>query len=298
MEEENKIEALESKCKSLEVELEKSKEELEIQVWGLAKTNETIKFLYRELDQKNKELQKLDKLKTDFINTASHELRAPLTIIKEGISQILDGIHGQITLEQKKSLTICFGGINQLNHLVGDLLDISKIEAGKLELKKEWIDLVSLAKETSVLFYPKAKSIGLELRDNFCSPAAMAYVDKDSIIRVFTNLIDNALKFTDKGYIEISVMDKPDCVECYVADTGRGISEEDSSRVFGKFEQFGGHLRAKERGTGLGLNICKKIIELQHGEIWMESVLDKGTKFTFTLPKNTGNKIRPEKLDN
>lgn len=298
MEEENKIEALESKCKSLEVELEKSKEELEIQVWGLAKTNETIKFLYRELDQKNKELQKLDKLKTDFINTASHELRAPLTIIKEGISQILDGIYGQITLEQKKSLTICFGGINQLNHLVGDLLDISKIEAGKLELKKEWINLVSLAKETSALFYPKAKSIGLELRDNFCSPEAMAYADKDSIIRVFTNLIDNALKFTDKGYIEISVMDKPDCVECYVADTGRGISEEDSSRVFGKFEQFGVHLRAKERGTGLGLNICKKIIELQHGEIWMESVLDKGTKFTFTLPKNTGNKIRPEKLDN
>ena len=286
MAEENKIK-LESKSKGVEAELLETKEELEIQKWGLAKTNETIKFLYKELDQKNKELQKLDKLKTDFINMASHELRTPLTIIKEAISQVLDGIHGQLTLEQKKVLTICFGGIERLKHLVDDLLDISKIEAGKLELKKEWVDLIILAREVSALFGPKVKSIGLELKENFCSPTAMAYIDKDNIVRVFTNLIGNALKFTGEGHIEIFVKDKPDCVECYVADTGRGISEEDSLRVFGKFEQFGDYPKAKEKGTGLGLNICKKIIELHQGEIWMESVLGKGTKFAFTLPKNT-----------
>jgi two-component system, sensor histidine kinase ChiS len=146
--------------------------------------------------------------------------------------------------------------------------------------------LVDLAKETNALFRLKVESNGLELRDNFCSPKAMAYVDKSSIIRVFNNLIGNAIKFTDKGYIEILVMDKLDCVECCIIDTGKGISEEDSSRVFGKFEQFGDHQRTEEKGTGLGLNICKKIIELHHGEIWMESVLGKGSKFTFKLPKN------------
>jgi signal transduction histidine kinase len=116
----------------------------------------------------------------------------------------------------------------------------------------------------------------------------MAYADKDSIIRVFTNLIGNAVKFTVKGFIEISVTDKPGYVECQVADTGRGIAEEDQPRVFGKFEQFGGHQGSREGGTGLGLNICKKIIELHHGEIRMESVLGKGTKFIFTILKNTG----------
>lgn len=278
--------AEENTIKNLESELQKTKEELEIQTWGLAKTNETIKFFYRELDQKNKELQKLDKLKTDFINIASHELRTPITIIREGISQILEGIHGQITPEQTKLLNICFGTLERLKHLVDDLLDISKIEAGKLKLNPESIDLVNLAREVGALFHSKVKGMGLELKENFSSPTVMAYVDKDSIIRVFTNLIGNALKFTEKGHIEISVRDQPDQVECCVADTGRGISEEDSSRVFGKFEQFGDHQGAKEKGTGLGLNICKKIVELHHGEIWMESVLGKGTKFIFTLPKH------------
>ncbi|MBU2102043.1 MAG: hypothetical protein KKF80_01465, partial [Candidatus Omnitrophica bacterium] len=195
---------LESRYKGVEAELQKTKEELEIHIWGLAKTNETIKFLYRELDHKNKELQKLDTLKTDFINTVSHELRTPLTITKERMSQVLDGIHGQVTLKQEASLTVCLTSINRLQYLVDDMLDISKIEAGKLELKKELIDIVGLAKEVSALFYPKVTSAGLELRSNLCSIPALAYADRDNIIRVFTNLIGNAIKFTDHGYIEIS----------------------------------------------------------------------------------------------
>jgi signal transduction histidine kinase len=283
--EDNKIkEELMEEARLLKAQIAQLKEELDIQSWGLAKTNETIKFLYKELD----------KLKTDFINIASHELRTPLFIIKEGIAQILDGIHGQIAPEQKRVLGMCYAGVDRLKYMVDDLLDISKIEAGKFELKKEWIDLVSLVKEVSALFNIKVKSTGLELKGNFCSPTAMAYVDKDNIVRVFTNLISNALKFTEQGYIEISVVDKPDGVECYVADTGRGISEEDSSRVFGKFEQFGDPSGAKEKGTGLGLNICKKIVELHQGEIWMESVLGKGTKFTFTFPKNTKKENQPK----
>jgi signal transduction histidine kinase len=279
------IHDLECKYKTAEIELKKAKEELEVETWGLTKTNEAIKFIYRELDNKNKELQTLDKLKTDFISTASHELRTPLTTISEAISQVLDEIHGKITSEQREFLSMCFEDISRLNRLVDDLLDMSKIEAGRFKLTKQHIDIASLAKMVSALFHPKAQSIGLELRENFCSQAVMAYADKDSVIRVFTNLISNALKFTDKGYIEISVMDKPACVECCISDTGRGISEEDIPRIFGKFEEFGNHEGIKEKGTGLGLSICKRIIELHQGTIWVESTLNKGTKFIFTFPK-------------
>jgi signal transduction histidine kinase len=288
------IQDLECKYKGAEVELKKAKEELEAETWGLTKTNEAIKFIYKELDKKNKELQTLDKLKTNFISTASHELRTPLTTIIESISQVLDEIHGKITAEQREFLSICLEDVDRLSRLVNDLLDISKIEAGRFKLTKQQVDIVSLAKMVSALFHPKAKSIGLELRENFCSQTAMAYVDKDSVIRVFTNLISNALKFTDKGYIEILVMDKPTCVECCISDTGRGISEEDMPRVFGEFEEFGNREGVREKGTGLGLSICKRIIELHQGEIWAESTLNKGTKFIFTLPKYTENKIQEE----
>ncbi|MFH0738791.1 MAG: HAMP domain-containing sensor histidine kinase [Candidatus Omnitrophota bacterium] len=286
------------KYKSAEIELQNTKEQLKFEAWGLAKTNEAIKFLYKELDKKNKELQKLDKLKTDFINIASHELRTPLTTIREVISQFLDGILGQTTPEQKKFLSICLGGVDRLKRLVDDLLDVSQIEAGKFKFTREQVEIVSLAKGVSALFHPKAESIGLELRENFCSQAAIAYADKDSIIRVFTNLIGNALRFTNKGYIEILVMDRPTYVECCVSDTGRGISEEDLLRVFGKFEQFGSREGIREKGTGLGLSICKKIIELHKGQIWVESALNKGTKFTFTLPKYTGKENSAEAKEN
>jgi len=279
------LQDLENKYKSAELGLKKAKEELEIEAWGHAKTNEAIKYLYKELDKKNKELQTLDKLKTDFINIASHELRTPLTIIREGISQVLDGIHGQITPEQREFLSICLEDVDRLKRVVSDILDISKIEAGRFKLIKEQVDIVSLAKVVIASFYPKVKSMGLEMRENFCKQAAIAYVDKDSIIRVFINLISNALKFTDKGYIEISVRDKPTDIECSISDTGRGISEEDIPQVFGKFEQFGNTEMAKEKGTGLGLSIAKSIIELHQGDIWVKSILNKGTKFTFTLPK-------------
>jgi two-component system, NtrC family, sensor kinase len=284
---------LEAKYKDTQIALQKAQEELKIQEWGIAKTNEAIKSLYKELDKKNKELQTLDQLKTDFINIASHELRTPLTTMKEGISQVLDGLHGPTTPEQIKFLSICLEGVDRLRRLVDDLLDISKIEAGKFKLVREQIEIVSLAKGVSALFQPKVKSLGLELKEDFCSQPAMAYVDKDSIIRVFTNLIGNALKFTAKGCIEISVRDKPACVECCISDTGKGIAEEDIPRVFGKFEQFGSRGGLKEKGTGLGLNISQKIVELHQGEIWVESVLNQGTKFIFTLPKYI-EKITPQ----
>jgi signal transduction histidine kinase len=275
----------ESQSKQVKEELQKAEEELEIQKWGLVKTNEAIKVLYKELEKKNKELHKLDDLKSEFINTVSHELRTPLTTIREVVAQILEGILGQTTPEQREFLSICLEDVDRLKRIIDNLLDIAKLEAGGFKLKKEEVDIIDLAKGVIAIFSPKATSMNLEIKGDFPSEKAIGYADKDRIIQVFTNLVGNALKFCDKGYILISVVDKPEHIECCVYDTGKGISEDDLPKIFSKFQQFNRADGPGEKGTGLGLSISKSIIELHNGKIWVESKLNEWTKFTFTLPK-------------
>ena len=288
------LQDLESKYKKLEEELQKTKIDLETQSWGLEKTNQAIKILYKELEKKNKELQKLDQLKSDFVNAVSHELRTPLTTIRESISQVLDGILGETTPEQREFLSICLEDVDRLKRIIDNLLDISKLEAGKIRLKREEVDIVSLAKGVSAVFYPKAKSMNLEIRENFPGQKVMVYADKDALIQVFTNLVGNAFKFTNQGLVTIAVNDERDYVECSVSDTGRGISEEDLPKVFGKFQQFSVAGGPGEKGTGLGLSISKGIVDLHHGKIWVESKLNAGAKFTFRLPKYTAKDLYRE----
>ena len=239
----------------------------------------------KELEKANNELQKLDQLKSNFVSTVSHELRTPLTVTREAISQVLDGICGEINKEQKQFLFMSIEGIDRLSRLIEDLLDISKIEAHKIELKRELIDIVSLAKQVSSSFASAIQSKGLEIKHNFPEDKIELYVDQDRILQVFVNLMSNALKFTPAGHIEISVVDNDNAVECTVSDTGIGISDEDLPRVFGKFKQFGADFESAEKGTGLGLTISKGIIELHRGHIWAESQSGRGTKICFTLPK-------------
>lgn len=229
---------------------------------------------------------KLERMKDEFVSTVSHELRTPLSIIKEGVSLILDGIPGQVNEKQNKILATTRDNIDRLTHIISNLLDISRIEAGRLELKKDMVEIVSLVQEVISSFESRAKAKGLELKTAFPAPKINIIVDKERIIQVFINLINNALKFTDKGYIEVGITDKKDELECFVSDSGRGITKEDISLLFSKFRQFGSRMPGSEGGTGLGLSISKGIVELHHGNIWVESEPGKGTKFIFTLPKN------------
>ncbi|MGD9015266.1 MAG: ATP-binding protein [Candidatus Omnitrophota bacterium] len=275
----------------LEAELRRVKDELEIQAWGLKKTNEGIKILYKELEKKNKELEKLDQLKSDFLFIVSHELRTPLTTIRETVSQVLDGVLGATTEQQRSSLSICLEDIDRLARIISNLLDISKIEQGKIQVNRKLIDIVDLGQRIYTAFCPQAKNKGLELKTVFSQERIEVYADKDKIIQVFNNLLGNSLKFTKKGYIQISVVDKQDCVECSVSDTGRGIAEEELPKAFSKFQQFGREPGPGEKGTGLGLAISKGIIELHRGTIWVESAINKGSKFIFTLPKYTAREL-------
>lgn len=281
----------------VEQELNKVKEELEIEKWGLQKTNNGVKLLYKELEEKNKRLQELDQLKSTFVSTVSHELRTPLTIVKEGISLVLDRIAGELNEKQEKILGVAKESIDRLSRIINNLLDVSKIESGKMELRRELVDITNLIEEVVLSLGLKAKEKNLELKTDMPEDGIEVYVDADKMVQVFTNLINNAIKFTNEGYIEVAARQKTEEIECAVIDTGIGISKEDMPRVFDKFRQFGRSAGAGEKGTGLGLSIVKEIIKMHKGNIWVESEPGKKTKFIITLPKYSSETLFKEYID-
>jgi len=259
----------------------------------IAKNITDIKNAREDLERKNEELKKLNQIKSDFISTVSHELRTPLSITKEGISLILDRVVGDVNDRQFDILSTSRNNIDRLARIINELLDISKIEAGRMELKMEPVDVAAIVKEVAATFGPKIKERGLELVTDLPAEGIEIYADSDKIVQVFTNLINNAVKFTDKGSIEVSVKETHGAVVCSVSDTGVGISPEDLPNVFEKFRQFSRVAGPGDRGTGLGLSIVKGLVEAHKGNIWVESLSGKGAKFIFRLPKyNTESLLR------
>ena len=238
-----------------------------------------------ELVSANRDLQRLDRLKSDFITTVSHELRTPIGIMREGVSQVMEGLHGGLNQEQKNCLSKSLNHIDRLTRIVNSILDVSKLEAGKIGLKIELIDLIALAKTVISIFLPIAQSKGLEIRSAFTREKMGLNADKDMLTQVFTCMIGNAVKFTETGYIEVSIRDEGNAVECSIQDTGMGIPADELPKVFDKFQQFSRAYGPGEKGVGLGLSIAKRIIELHKGRIWVQSEVNKGTKFSFSLPK-------------
>jgi len=250
----------------------------------LKEAYDELSAVYKELQQQNKEFKKLDQLKSDFISFAAHEIKAPVTVIKEGISFFMDEMSGKLAEDKQDILNIAEKNIRRLTGLINSLLDISKIEAGRLTLYKELVDLSELIKSIAADFKQLAEKNqinisykGLDEKTVFC--------DREKIERVFVNLISNAIKFTlPQGEIDIILKDEEDKVILSVQDTGQGIAKEDIPRLFDKYSQFG-KKTYQQKGTGLGLAITKGIIDEHKGNIWVESELNKGTKFYFSLPK-------------
>jgi len=234
------------------------------------------------------ERRRIDKVKDDFISTVSHELRTPLTTIKEFTSIISDEIPGKLTKDQKEYIDIIKGNVDRLARLINDILDISKIESGRIELARTFADINKLVQDVFSTLRPEADKKHIALKSLFQTPLPNVYIDPDKMIQVFTNLIENAIKFTpENGEITVETEDKKTHIECSVADTGRGISPENLKKLFARFQQFDRVPGPGAKGTGLGLAITKELIGLHNGTIWAESILDKGTKFIFTLPRET-----------
>ncbi len=251
---------------------------------NLKKTSEQLRLA-------NIKLQEVDKLKDEFVSLASHELRTPMTVISSYLWMMLNKDNlSSLSDKQKMYLDRAYTSTQRLINLVNDMLNVSRIESGRLTLNIKPIDIVELINTVYTEMLPKAQEQKINLE--FAKPQLSipkAQTDPERIEQVLINLIGNALKFTpESGRISLSVVNNisQNTVTVSVADTGKGISKEDLPKLFKKFSMLGNNYLVKQntQGTGLGLYISKSIIELLGGKIWVESEgAGKGTKFSFTL---------------
>lgn len=236
-----------------------------------------------ELEEANIRLQEVDRLKSIFLASMSHELRTPLNSIIGFTGIILRGISGEITDDQRKELTIVKDNANHLLTLINDVIDVSKIESGQIEPFIEEFDFADLMREVKELLKVAVDEKGLDL--SLRMPEGLIIKSDERRVRqVVINLVSNALKFTDKGKIEINVMEKDGMVEVSVADTGIGIRKEGMEKLFKQFSRIYIKDRPTVEGTGLGLYLSQKIATILGGEIKAESEFGKGSVFAFTLP--------------
>jgi len=243
--------------------------------------------LLRDITSRKKAEEKLKETmiaKSEFTSTVSHELRTPLTAIKEGIALVVGGLAGEINEEQKEILDISKKNVDRLARLINDVLDFQKLESGKMKFDIQPNSINELARDVYEMMAPTAKDRGAGLLLELDDSLSKIGFDSDKITQVLTNLVTNAMKFTEKGNIVIKTGKKNGTIHVSVSDTGPGIKKKDLPRVFDRFEQLATGGERKTGGTGLGLAISKNIIEQHNGRIWVESTFGKGSKFTFTLP--------------
>ncbi|MFH1457591.1 MAG: ATP-binding protein [Candidatus Omnitrophota bacterium] len=230
--------------------------------------------------------KQIEKLKSDFVALVSHELRTPLVAVEHSLGLICDGTTGSLSNEQAKFLDMARRNLKRLTLLINDLLDLSRLEAGKVRLVREPCFIEKIVRETLATLKPWADTKSIGLVQNIQEGLPQAEFDSNKIIQVLINLISNAIKFTPGGgtiTVEgIGLEDKE--IKVTVQDTGIGIPEEELPKVFERFYQVRSSEKSDVKGTGIGLTITKEIVELHGGKIWAESEVEKGTKFFFTLP--------------
>jgi len=240
----------------------------------------------RELTLALDEIQKISKRKSDFISAVSHELRTPLTSIKGYASILLTGKLGDIPLEVRERLDRINRHSDELAHLVNDLLDISRIESGKLTMKQETQDLRHIVERVFDLLSGQLKEKQLNFSFTFPDDANSVFADHSQIEHVFINLIGNAIKFTPvQGKIIICSQRIDQEIQVDITDTGCGIAEKDQEAIFEEFYRVDNAINETTKGTGLGLTLVKRIIEAHNGKIWIKSKEGSGSTFSFTLPQ-------------
>ena len=246
---------------------------------------ESIKAKNEELQIANRKLKTLYDIQKEFSSTLSHELRTPLASIKAAIDIIISDTAGALTADQREFLRMVKENVDRLNRLINDILDLAQLESGKKTLNFQSGDLNKSIQSVVAAQESVAKTKGLYLKSVVDPQVPTLSLDADKIVQVLQNLINNAIKFTETGGVTISSVCRPESniVEIRVQDTGSGIKEEDSAKLFEKFQQLG-ESRHKCGGTGLGLAICKEIVYQHGGKIGVESAVGKGSCFYFILP--------------
>lgn len=240
--------------------------------------------LVSELRENNLQLERANRLKSEFLASVSHELRTPMNAIIGYTKLMLDGLDGDLTEQQVADLQRVAQAADNLLGLINGLLDLAKIEAGRMELNSEEVDVNSIVEEVTELVRPQADAKGLALEMDVPRSLPAAFVDRARVRQVLVNLAANAVKFTERGSVTVAASIADGWITLSVTDTGVGISPEAQIYIFDEFRQADSSTTRKYGGTGLGLAISKRLVALHGGRIWVESTAGVGSTFRFTLP--------------
>lgn len=260
----------------------------------LAEKGKLIEEQKQKIEEQIKKLQELDDMKSRFFANISHEFRTPLTLIKGPVEDVLQSHDNELFAQRKRNLEISLENINKLRMLVDQILDLTKLQAGKLKLRTRRQDLIAfLARQINSFQSAMARKTNLNLSFHHSEKNLFLYFDENKLETAISNILSNAMKYSeDKGEIEVSVIDNKDCntstgdfTRIKISDTGKGIKPEDIKNIFSRFYRSQSASDFAREGTGIGLELTRELIELHGGSIFVESEYGKGTTFIINLPK-------------
>jgi signal transduction histidine kinase len=251
----------------------------------LDETNRGVVALYSELDEKSAALNQALELKSRFLSYMSHEFRTPLTSITSLTNMLLSRLDGPLSTEQERQVEFIRGSVLELTEMVNDLLDLAKVEAGRITISPEWFEMVDLFSALRGMFKPIAANSSVSLIFDEPKDVPRLYTDDQKLSQILRNYISNALKFTSEGEVRVSAqLTSAGEVEFAVNDTGIGIAQEHLPTLFADFVQIDTRLQRRLRGTGLGLSLARKFAELLGGKVGAGSQLGVGSRFWVVIP--------------
>lgn len=267
-------------------ELKTRQDELMQLTRELEDTNRGVVALYAELDEKADHLRRADEMKTRFLSNMSHEFRTPLSSIRALSRLLLERVDGELSPEQEKQVKFILKGAESLTELVDDLLDLAKIEAGKIDVRPVAFGVADMFSALRGMLRPLLVSTKVELLFDEPETPITMMTDEAKLSQILRNFISNALKFTESGYVKVSatVQGKGDAVRFDVEDTGIGIAQEHQQIIFEEFSQVENRLQHKVKGTGLGLPLCRRLAGLLGGSVSLRSTPGQGSTFSAMIP--------------
>jgi signal transduction histidine kinase len=271
--------------RQLREQLQSARDQLAMINAELAETNKGVVALYAELDDKAEQLRHVSELKSRFLSYISHEFRTPLGAVRSLARLLLDRLDGELTAEQEKQVQLIQSSAVELSVMVDDLLDLAKVEAGRITVSPEWFDMVDLFAALRGMFKPILANATTVLVFEEPVDVPRIYTDDRKLSQILRNFISNAIKFTDRGEVRVTARrSSPDHVTFAVIDTGIGIEAEQLAHLFQDFTRVESAITRHKPGTGLGLSLSKRLAAVLGGSVAAESQPGRGSTFSVTIP--------------